>query len=63
MTKKWRHEAIMMVAKGKVRVHCKCGDQSPRFALDAAGVEEADKWYLTHTKLIEVQQGKKKEES
>lgn len=53
--RKWKHHAVITVSKGKLRVNCVCGKQSSLiFDRDEASKEEqAEQWYLAHTKLVE----------
>ena len=51
---KWRHEQIRTCFKNKVRLSCVCGDMSPVFEGEDRH-EQADQWYLDHTKLVEAE--------
>ena len=52
---KFAHDCIRVVVKGKMRVQCCCGEQSPLFSDtgDVAREDQAREWEENHTGLIE----------
>lgn len=53
--KKWLHQPLMTVHRGRARISCVCGKQSPIFVDDELASKEmkAELWYQAHTKLVE----------